>query len=114
MTYMITSSTVVDFDPGKWEKNFNEKKYGLNCMRDILDSMLFGRIFAIFSDEYEKNGEMRFSITAEYQGDVIFAACTWRDDGDTLRVISFRPASDDEEEDYYEEARAFLNPSTDD
>ncbi|MBU1230248.1 MAG: BrnT family toxin [Proteobacteria bacterium] len=109
MKYMITSSTAIEYGSAKWEINLREKKFDLGCIADILESMLYGRIFAIFSDEYEEKGEPRFMVMAEYQGDVILAACTWRDDGNTVRVISFRSASEAEEEAYYVEAAAFLD-----
>lgn len=97
MEYMITSSTMIDFDPKKLETNFGKHRYALDCMADILQSMLFGRMYAIFSEEFEEGGEPRFMVMAEYQGEVILAVCTWRDAGRTIRVISFRPASSDEE-----------------
>lgn len=51
-------------------------------------------------------------VLAEYQGEVILAVCTWRDDGRTIRVISFRPASSDEETQYYAEAASFVAPTS--
>lgn len=72
-------------------------------MGDVVESMLYGKIATVISDEFMEKGEPRFQVMAEYQGVVIFAACTFRNDGDTIRVISLREASDSEEEEFYNE-----------
>jgi uncharacterized DUF497 family protein len=100
---IIKIGTQIDFDPAKDSSNLLKHKYSLACMADIVESMLFGRIAAVFSDEYSVKDEMRYKVIAQYQGDTVLAVCTNREEGDIVRVISFRSASDEEEDIYRKE-----------
>ena len=93
----------IEFDEKKCLENFEERTFCFSCVGDVLESMLYGRIATVFSDEFMEKGEPRFEMMAEYQGVVLFAACTFRDGGDTLRVISLRKAHKSEREEFYSE-----------
>lgn len=77
--------------------NYEKHNYSLGCAKDIVNSItLFGSEMMIVSDGYTENGETRYMMIAQYSGDIVFVAFTWRDD--TMRVISLRSASKKERE----------------
>ncbi|MCG8529588.1 MAG: BrnT family toxin [Desulfovibrionales bacterium] len=106
---MITPGTTIEFNEEKNETNFEDHHFCLGCLGDIVESMLYGRIPVIFSEEFWGNNEARFMVLAEYQGLVVLAACTMRNEGQTIRVMSFRPAHRNERETFYEELEKLVD-----
>lgn len=91
----------VIYDDDKNETNYQKHNYELACAQDIVDSItLFGKENVVFSDPYEEGEEARFMIIAEYNGDIVLLAYTWR--GDALRAISLRTANDKERRIFHE------------
>lgn len=85
----------VVYDDEKNETNYRKHNYELACAQDIINSItLLGKEKVIFSDPYEEGGEARFMMVAEYNGDIVLLAYTWR--GDALRAISLRTANEKE------------------
>ena len=87
----------IEYDDVKNDINYKKHKYELACAQDIINSItLFGSERVIFSDDYDEDGEPRSMIIAEYNGDIVLLAYTWR--GDVLRAISLRTANSKERE----------------
>ena len=105
---LIKNGVKIEFDEQKCLKNYEGHTFCFGCLGDVFESMLYGRIPTIFSDQYMEKGEPRFQIMAEYQGVVILAVCTLRDEGDTVRVISLRKAHESERETFYNELRKVI------
>ena len=92
----------IEFDKNKDDINIRKHHYSLECAVDIMSSLLLlqgSKI--IFSDGYLENGEVRYMAKALYQDRVVLFVFTMRDDN--MRIISFRDASDEEEEHFWSE-----------
>ena len=62
----------IEYDEVKNDINYKKHKYELACAQDIINSItLFGSERAIFSDDYDEDGEPRSMIIAEYNGDIV-------------------------------------------
>lgn len=87
---------IISFDPAKRESNL--AKHGL----DLADAarLLAGVCVERYDDRYDY-GEDRWISYGLLDGDV--AVCAWSDSGETMRVISLRKATKDEQEDYFRE-----------
>jgi uncharacterized DUF497 family protein len=99
---MFTVGMVVEFDNDKAEINLEKHRYSLECAQDVINSItLFGNERFIVSDPFYENNEVRYMLLAEYNGDIIHIAFTWRDK--TMRVISLRTASKKERKTFEDE-----------
>jgi uncharacterized DUF497 family protein len=90
----------MDFE---WDENKrlkNLKKHGLD-FRDAED--LFNDINSkTFIDQEDYDGEIRYTLFAiDNKGFIDVIAYTLRGENDDIRIISFRPATKKETEDYY-------------
>lgn len=99
--------TQVDFDPDKEQENRRIHGYSLASVEDWVNRLTFpigpGCAPTVGYDEITRNGECRWRvITVDWEGNIVFFVFNIRRaDGNTvLRVISYRRASEREEDQY--------------
>ena len=88
----------VEFDPNKAAANL--KKHGVS-LDEAAGSLLDP--FALVREDEDAEGEMRFVLVGRSREDRLLTVCyTLRDDEETIRLISARPATRREERQYAE------------
>jgi len=88
----------VEFDPNKAAANL--KKHGIS-LDEAAGSLLDP--FALVREDEDAEGEMRFVLVGRSREDRLLTVCyTLRDDEETIRLISARPATRREERQYAE------------
>jgi len=96
----VFGRTKIDFDPDKEEINRKKHQYSLLSAVDLLERWILPIASTPFitSDPIEINNEIRHQhIGVDDSGNVVFIVTTMRED-ETVRVISFRRAHEDERE----------------
>jgi uncharacterized DUF497 family protein len=103
---LIVGVTKIDYDQEK--DNINRKKHGysLSCAKDVFESRLLHQNPMLQKGPYFENGEWRHMHLAEYLGKVVVIVSTMRDN-ETVRLISFRVASDEERKAFMENPPRF-------
>ena len=104
---LVIGRTRVDYDWTKEESNRKEHGYSLESAVHFLEGMLLpiSRPIIATSDPIECKGEIRHQhLTCDTSGDTVFFVTTMRP-GETVRVISLRRASPQEEAIYQEACR---------
>jgi uncharacterized DUF497 family protein len=99
---LIIGRSRIDYDRDKEEENRKKHKYSLESAVHFLEGMLLplGRPLVATSDAIDCGGEIRHQhLTLDDSGKVVFFVTTMRQD-ETVRVISLRRASAQEEEIY--------------
>jgi uncharacterized DUF497 family protein len=99
---LIIGRSKIDYDWDKEEENRRKHGYSLESAVHLLEGMLLplGRPEVATSDPIDCGGEIRHQhLTVDDSGKVVFFVTTMRRD-ETVRVISLRRASDQEEEIY--------------
>lgn len=98
---LIFGTSRIEYDPDKEHINRNKHRYSLESGVQQLERMLFpvgSPPPCITSDGYLENGEVRHQhMGVDDDGKIVFMVTTMRPD-ETVRVISFRPASEREAE----------------
>lgn len=102
---LIFGRSKIDYDPEKEESNRKKHGYSLESAVYLLERWILPIELPPFitSDpiEKEKDGEIRYQpMGLDDAGNVVFIVTTMRPD-ETVRVISFRRASEEEREVYY-------------
>ena len=96
---LIIGRTRIDYDRDKEDENRKKHGYSLVSAVHFLEGMLLplGRPPVATSDPVEYAGEIRHQhMTIDTSGNVVFFVTTMRS-GETVRVISLRRASNDEQ-----------------
>ena len=96
---LIIGRSKIDYDLKKEEANREKHGYSLESAVHFLEGMLLplGRPPVATSYPIDYNGEIRYNhMTVDTSGKVVFFVTTMRPD-ETVRIISFRSASADEE-----------------
>ncbi len=96
---LIIGRTRIDYDRDKEDENRRKHGYSLESAVHFLEGMLLplGRSPVATSVPMECGGEVRHQhMTVDTSGNVVFLVTTMRPE-ETVRVISLRPASKDEE-----------------
>ncbi|MCK9365054.1 MAG: BrnT family toxin [Syntrophales bacterium] len=104
---LIIGRSRIDYDLDKEEENRKKHGYSLESAVLFLEGMLLplGRPLVATSDPIDCGGEIRYQhITLDDSGKVVFFVTTMRQD-ETVRVISLRRASTQEEEIYRQACR---------
>ena len=97
---VVFGGTRIDFDPDKEDYNRKEHKYSLQSAVDLLERWILPIPSTPFitSDPIERNGEIRYQhIGVDDSGNIVFIVTTMRAE-ETVRVISFRRAHENERE----------------
>lgn len=90
---LVPGTTEIDYDDIKDVINIEEHGYSLECAIDVLNEIMLFQGNYIISDEYFENGEDRFMILGDYNGETVLIACTMRNNGKQVRPFSMRTAS---------------------
>ena len=96
---LIIGRSKIDYDRTKEKANRKKHGFSLESAVHFLEGMLLplGRPPVVTSDPVDCNGEIRHQhMTVDTSGEVVFFVTTMRAD-ETVRVISFRRASAEEE-----------------
>ena len=104
---LIIGRSRIDYDFDKEEENRKKHEYSLESAVHFLEGMLLplGRPLVATSDPIDCCGEIRYQhMTLDDSGKVVFFVTTMRQD-ETVRVISLRRASTQEEEIYRQACR---------
>ncbi|MFH1674267.1 MAG: BrnT family toxin [Pseudomonadota bacterium] len=104
---LIFGRTKIDYDWIKEASNRKKHDYSLESVIYFFEGMLLplGRPIIATSDPIDCEGELRYQhLTIDTSGNVVFFVTTMRAD-ETVRVISFRRASPEEEVIYREACR---------
>lgn len=96
---VIFGGTTVDYDPEKEDINRKKHGYSLESAVHLLDRIVLpvepDKPHAV-SDAFEENGEIRhMHMSVDDSGKVVLMVTTMRPN-ETVRVISFRRANDEE------------------
>lgn len=97
---VVIGRTKVDYDRNKEEANRKKHGYSLESAVYLLERLLLfsGPFPLITSDPFEEGGEVRhMHMGVDDDGNVVFMVTTMRPD-ETVRIISFRRASEEERE----------------
>jgi uncharacterized DUF497 family protein len=100
---VVIGSSKIDYDPDKEEVNRRKHKYSLESAVYLLQKWLLPVCSTPFftSDPFYKNDETRHQhMGVDDEGNVVFMVTTMRPD-ETVRIISFRRASEEEKEVFY-------------
>lgn len=100
---LIFGHSKIDYDPEKEENNRKKHGYSLESAVYLLERWILPIESPPFitSDPIENDGEIRHQhMGLDDAGNVVFIVTTMRPD-ETVRVISFRRASEEEREAYY-------------
>jgi len=94
---VVFGRTCIDYGINKEASNRKKHKYSLQSAVYILESIIFpfgcSRPYAV-SNPYSKNGETRhMHMSVDDVGSVVLMVTTMRNN-ETIRVISYRPASE--------------------
>ncbi|MDR3390772.1 MAG: BrnT family toxin [Sulfuriferula sp.] len=105
---VVIGSTGIDYDLNKEEANRKKHGYSLESAVYLLQRLVLPIPSPLFmtTEPFEENGEIRHNhMMLDNNGHLLFFVTTMRPD-ETVRVISFRRASDTEEELYRANAKA--------
>ncbi len=96
---LVLGRTKIDYDPNKNTRNIEKHTYSLEYAVRLLERLLLPigvpRPYAR-CDSFMENGEVRHQhMFVDDNGHVVLMVTTMRDD-ETVRVISLRPAHEDE------------------
>jgi uncharacterized DUF497 family protein len=98
---LIFGRTRIDYDPNKEHENRRRHGYSLESAVSLLERIMMpgsARVLHMITDAFEKKGEVRhMHMTVDDSGNVLLMVTTMRPD-ETVRIISFRPASEQERE----------------
>lgn len=100
---VVIGGTTVDYDTDKEEYNRKEHKYSLASAVHLLEKVILPTNSSPFitSDPFTENSEIRhMHMGIDDRGYVVLMVTTMRPD-ETVRVISFRRASEKEREIFY-------------
>jgi uncharacterized DUF497 family protein len=102
---VIFGGTTVDYDPEKEDINRKKHGYSLESAVHLLERIVLpvepNKPHAV-SDAFEENGEVRhMHMSVDDSGKVVHMVTTMRPK-ETVRVISFRRASDEERQKFLE------------
>ncbi len=107
---VIIGKTKIDYDPTKEGINRKKHGYSLESATYLLERLILPVPSPLFitTDPFLENGEVRHNhMTLDDEKSLVFFATTMRED-ETVRVVSFRRASDVEEKIYRAEAIKIL------
>ena len=93
-----------EYDKAKSEATFQLRGIDFEVASEIFSN------FCLFKEDMRKDyGERRYNAIGYTQGIVLFVTFTWRkqDEGDVIRIISARPASRYERQQYEERRQAY-------
>jgi uncharacterized DUF497 family protein len=90
---MVDEALVFEWDEAKSAKNLSERGFDFEFVTGIFYGPLVNE-----EDRRRDYGEPRFQATGEIEGRFFVVVYTWR--GDRRRIISARPASRRERDDY--------------
>ncbi|MGC9207918.1 hypothetical protein [Acidithiobacillus sp.] len=105
---VLIGRTCIDYDPNKEQINRKHKHYSLESAAYLLQRLVLPIPSPLFMTKgpFEENGEIRHNhMTLDDNGNVLFFVTTMRP-GETVRVISLRPASHAEKALYFTNANA--------
>jgi uncharacterized DUF497 family protein len=88
---IIMGTSGIEFHPDKDVKNIEKHGYSLREAKDIFDSWITLQTHWHSSDPYIRNNEIRQNHLASYKGKIVHITTTMRD-GESIRIISMRPA----------------------
>lgn len=102
---VILGGTTVDYDPEKEKTNRQKHGYSLESAVHLLERIVLpvepNKPHAV-SDAFQENGEIRhMHMSVDDRGKVVHVVTTMRPN-ETVRVISFRRASEEERKKFFE------------
>jgi uncharacterized DUF497 family protein len=110
---VVFGRTKIDFDPHKEKENIKRHRYSLESAVYLLERILMpwgSKVPRMISDAFEEKGEVRHThMCVDDHGDVVFMVTTMRPD-ETVRVISFRRASEEERE-HFRQNTGYAKPT---
>src|SRR5688500_18540471 len=101
---VVIGKTKIDYDLDKEYSNREKHGYSLESAVLLLDRMVFPfgePLPRRTSDGFMEGGEVRHMHMSVDDGKVVLMVTTMRAD-ETVRIISFRPASEEEREQFYQ------------
>ena len=102
---LVTGKTKIDYDLDKEYSNREKHDYSLESAVLLLERMVFPfgePLPSMTSDGFMEGGEVRhMHMSVDDSGKVVLMVTTMRAD-ETVRIISFRRASDEEREQFYQ------------
>jgi uncharacterized DUF497 family protein len=100
---IIFGRSGIEYDPNKSKRNIQIHGYSLEEAVQLFTSALLFQTQLVSTDPYIRNGEIRQSHMAVYRNRIIHISTTMRP-GESIRIISMRPASKKERK-IFEESR---------
>ena len=102
---LVFGRTKIDYDPNKDDINRKKHGYSLESAVHLLERLLLptgNSVPHAVSDSFIENDEVRhMHMSLDDGGNVVIMVTTMRPD-ETVRVISFRRASEEERAEFYE------------
>jgi uncharacterized DUF497 family protein len=94
---IVPGRTKIEYDPGKNDKNRSTHKFDLESATHLLSKWVTSPYQIITSEGYPENDEVRHMHLVQDDDKRILMIVTTKRSGETIRIISLRSASQEEQ-----------------